>query len=179
MANPLLPVAGLLLFIAAVAGYVWLQRLFATPVERLGKVVYAGDDSAYRMLRDQTLGLRGRPDFIVKRGPHAGIWWSAYSPVEYKSAQQPAAPRPRDVAQLAAYGLLVAQEFGSYPRHGYLIYGDGKPMKVRLGHGAEKQIRLIVKTMRGPRRYPAKLPLDQRCNGCFVRALCPLQATPR
>lgn len=173
-----LPVIGVLVVAVAVLAYRALQRRFATPVERLGKVVYAGDDPAYRMLRDQSTGMRGKPDFVIKRGLHGGIWWSAYSPVEYKTAKRPSAPRARDVAQLAAYGLLVQQEFGCFPRHGYLIYANGPPMKVRLGHAAESQIRRIVKTMRSAHRYPAKVSLDGRCNGCLVRSICPFQAVP-
>lgn len=158
------------------AAYIALQRRFATPIERLGKVAYAGDDPKFRLLHDDGTGLRGRPDFIVKRGPHGGIWWAAYAPVEYKTAKRPAAPRPRDVAQLAAYGLLVQRQFGSYPRWGFLVYADGQPMRIRLGSRAERQVRRLLSTMRSPQRYPATLPLDGRCNGCFMRSTCPLLA---
>ena len=166
--------AGVVVLALAVVGHRVLRRRFGTPIERLGRVVYAGDDPSYRLLRNVSVGLRGRPDFVVKRGPHGGIWWSAYRPVEYKTAARPAAPRARDVAQLAAYGLLLQAEFGSYPRTGYLVYADGKPMKVRLGPAAEREVRRIVTTLRSPARYPAKLPMDSRCRGCIVRTRCPL-----
>jgi predicted RecB family nuclease len=176
MAQLALGLLGLAALVVAVVAYRALQRRFATPVERLGRVVYAGDDPSYRMLYSNGAGLRGRPDFVVKRGPHGGIWWPAYSPVEYKTARRPAAPRPRDVAQLAAYGLLVQQEFGAYPRHGYLLYAGGKPFKVKLGAPAERQIRRILTTLRGPDRYPTTVPVDARCTGCIMRATCPVYA---
>ncbi|MHB8632597.1 MAG: CRISPR-associated protein Cas4 [Thermoplasmatota archaeon] len=167
-------VGGVVVAMTAGAAYLALQSRFATPIERLGKVVYAGDDPGYRLLHSHSAGIRGRPDFIVKRGPHDGLWWSAYRPVEFKTAKRPQAPRARDVAQLAAYGLLVQQTFGSCPRWGYLQYADGQPMRVRLGARTEKQVRRLLSSMRSPDRYPASLPLDGRCRGCFMRASCPL-----
>jgi CRISPR/Cas system-associated exonuclease Cas4 (RecB family) len=165
-----------LVMAGAVAAYWVLQRRVATFAERLGRVVYAGDDASFRMLRNDSVGLRGRPDFVVKRGPHGGIWWSAYRPVEYKTAARPDAPRARDVAQLAAYGLLVQAEFGTYPRTGFIQYADGAPFRIRLGAPAERQIRRILATMRTPDRYPARVPVDPRCSRCLARDRCPIYA---
>lgn len=165
--------------LAAVSAYVVLQRRFATFAERLGRVVYAGDDATFRTLRNDAMGLRGRPDFVIKRGPHGGIWWSAYRPVEYKTAARPQAPRARDVAQLAAYGLLIQQEFGTYPRTGFIQYAEGAPFRVRLGSASERQIRRILATMRSPDRYPARVPTDARCTRCIARDHCPIYAATR
>lgn len=170
--------AGLIVLGAALA-YAILQRRYGTFTDRLGRVVYAGDDTTFRTLRNDILGLRGRPDFVVKRGPHGGIWWSAYRPVEYKTAARPAAPRARDVAQLAAYGLLMQQEFGSYPRTGFIQYADGAPFRIRLGAPAERQIRRILATLRTPDRYPARVPVDARCTHCLARDRCPIYAATR
>lgn len=161
---------------AAVGAYAWLQRRIATPVERLGKVVYMGDDPRHRTLQAPGVGLRGRPDYVVRRGLLQGVLRVRYEPVEYKSAARPQSPRARDVAQLAAYGLLLQAHFRHYPQQGWLVYGDGPPMRVRLGRRTERSIRQLLGTMRGPDRYPARVPSDARCRACPVAARCPMVA---
>ncbi len=93
------------------------------PVHRL---IYSDEKSAKRDdIRSDTLvseryGLTGKPDMIFQ-SPAGGL-----TPVELKSANIGKLPYPRknDLIQLAAYFIIVAEEYGRKPRSGRLVYAD-------------------------------------------------------
>ena len=84
------------------------------------RIVYA-DTGAWkkveRPLFSRRYGLTGKPDYIVtERG--------ATIPVEVKPNRVAPAPRESDTLQLAAYALLVEENFGAMPAYGLLKYRD-------------------------------------------------------
>lgn len=112
------------------------------PIGRLGRVVYV-DDGLHPTLRHPQFAFSGRPDFVVAV---ATLWGTELRPVEYKSGRPPRQPYANHVWQLAGNALLVEALGGTFPRFGYLVYGDERIRKVRLGHKARYE---VVQAIRG------------------------------
>lgn len=62
--------------------------------------------------------LTGRPDYLIREGGQV-------VPVEVKSGPCPSAPYLSHRLQLAAYCLLVEDEYGQAPPYGLIKYRDG------------------------------------------------------
>lgn len=87
------------------------------------KVVYS-DDKAFsncdnHVLTNETLKIKGKPDYILK------TIFGNYIPVELKSSNIKDSDFPRDneVIQLITYFFLVLENYGNVKR-GFLIYND-------------------------------------------------------
>jgi CRISPR-associated exonuclease Cas4 len=90
-----------------------------------GRVVYTDTgawDRCERPLFSRRYLLTGKPDYLVEeRGQIV--------PVEVKSTAPPPQPYRSHVLQLAAYCLLIEEEFGQRPGHG-LIHYQGRTFAV-------------------------------------------------
>lgn len=86
-----------------------------------GRIIYA-DTSRWgpvdKPLYAETLGLTGKPDYLVKHG-------NKVIPVEVKTSRGGQAPYDSHIYQLAAYCLLVEQAYGQRPPYGILHYTEG------------------------------------------------------
>ncbi|MBM4431699.1 MAG: Dna2/Cas4 domain-containing protein, partial [Chloroflexi bacterium] len=108
----------LCLALLGLAALYWSRRQRLEAGLPTGQVVYA-DTGAWqrneRTLFSARHRLAGRPDYIVEeRGQML--------PVEVKPRRLAEQPYAGDVLQLAAYCLLVEEEYGRRPRCGYLKY---------------------------------------------------------
>ncbi len=63
-------------------------------------------------------GLSGRPDAVLLEG-------DVHIPVEVKTGRTPRGPLFSHILQIAAYCLLVEEEYGRAPPYGVIRYGDG------------------------------------------------------
>ena len=86
-----------------------------------GRVVYA-DTSAWRAtnkpLFSEYYQLAGKPDYLVRQGRQT-------IPVEVKSSLAPQeGPRRSHILQLAAYCLLVEENYSQRPKYGIVKYAD-------------------------------------------------------
>ncbi|MDR1705350.1 MAG: CRISPR-associated protein Cas4 [Clostridiales bacterium] len=99
-----------------------------------------------RLLRSERHGLTGKPDYIFKRGRRM-------IPVELKSGALNGAgvPYEGDVMQLAAYFIIIKDEFGRKPRQGRLIYSD----TMFIIKNRWRLRRRLLKTLRGMREMLA------------------------
>jgi len=85
-----------------------------------GRVVYVDSrdwEEVPAPLRAPRYRLVGRPDYLLRNG-------QAIIPVEVKPARRAVRPYEADLLQLAAYCLLVEEEYGISPPHGLLVYAD-------------------------------------------------------
>lgn len=85
-----------------------------------GRVIYADTgawDRCERPLFSRRYLLTGKPDYLVDDR-------RATIPVEVKSTLSPPAPYRSHVLQLAAYCLLVEEEYGQSPPYGIIKYRD-------------------------------------------------------
>jgi len=135
-----------------------------------GKVVYA-DTGAWqrceRPLFSQRYRLSGRPDYLVEeRG--------RIVPVEVKPSREASEPYEGDVLQLAAYCLLVEEDYGQRARYGYLKY---RRAVFRIDYTGSLHRRLLSELDRMRRDFRARdvAPSHEeprRCLGCGHREHC-------
>ncbi len=166
----------LLYFIAALAllgGFlIWLgargRKRAGLPS---GKVVYSDTGIRRKLekpLYDRSLGLTGRPDYLVEKG-------DLLIPVEVKSTPAPPVPYDSHVLQLAAYCLLVERQMGKRAPYGWLRYAN---RTVRIDFTPQLQDRLLellAEIRRAERRGGLPDRSHQspaRCRACGFREIC-------
>ena len=155
----------------------WLRRSTGLPTERrrLTPTVVASDTGAGRSvtLRDPALGLRGRPDYLIREGGEGGD--AAVVPVEVKPSRHSRRLYESDAVQLGAYLLaLRATHADRAARHGYVRYA-GRTFRVELTAALEARVREIVAAVRAGRSAAVvhrSHDVPARCRNCPVREAC-------
>ena len=109
-----------------------------------------------RPLRSRRYGLVGRPDYLVQTRDRGR---SFVVPVEVKSRRRPAQPYASHILQLAAYCLLVEDNFDAAPPYGLLRYADAT-LQIRVLEAAAEIVhsRFAPPRARYCRRDPAGAP---------------------
>jgi len=69
-----------------------------------------------KLLKSRKRGISGRPDLILSENGY-------HIPVEIKSGRIPKGPYFSHILQLAAYGIIMEEEYGKRPPYGYIKYG--------------------------------------------------------
>ena len=134
------------------------------------RIVYA-DTGAWkkveRPLFSRRYGLTGKPDYIVaERG--------ATIPVEVKPNRVAPAPRESDTLQLAAYALLIEENFGAAPAYGLLKYRDAV-FQVELTDELRARLLDTLAAMRhdfAARDVARSHAEPRRCHACGYRDEC-------
>jgi CRISPR-associated exonuclease Cas4 len=136
----------------------------------VGRVVY-DDTGAWQEcpipLFSQRYLLAGKPDYIVARGDHL-------IPVEVKPRRVARRPYLSDVLQLAAYCLLIEENFEQTPPYAILKYAtDTFPMEY-----TPQLRRQLLTTMESMRRDLTNAEVapnhhsPRRCRACGYREHC-------
>jgi len=111
---------GVALLLLGLAVLLWTRRRWASSGLPHGRIVYS-DTGAWERVQEPLYSRRhrltGRPDYLVQAG-------ETVVPVEVKSGRAPSEPYPGHLLQLAAYCLLVEEQFGARPPHGLIHYDD-------------------------------------------------------
>ncbi|MCI4352848.1 MAG: hypothetical protein L3K14_05605 [Thermoplasmata archaeon] len=144
-----------------------LPMLFAADRVRL--------DPRYRppnaTLIDPTLGLSGRPDFVIERRNGEVV------PVEYKSTHlfvgyHESHGRTFDVIQSIAECRLVHVAFGRRPTQGIILYGDAAGdgeregwVQIPYGEAEERWLQVAVNQIRSD-GIRAPVPAERNCANC-------------
>lgn len=108
-----------------------------------GKIVYADPGlwgKAEKPLYDGTLGLTGKPDYLVKKN-------GLTIPVEVKSMWAPPSPYDSHRLQLGAYCLLVDRSMGKRPPYGLLRYRN-RTFKIPFTSSFEEEVVEILDEIR-------------------------------
>ncbi len=111
--------------------------------------------------------LTGKPDYIVEEN-------GALIPVEVKPNRVASAPRESDVMQLAAYGLLIAENYGAMPAYGLLKYRD-TVFRVEFTDAVRNQLFDVMDAMRQDLEMDDIAPSHadpRRCRACGYRDAC-------
>ena len=151
--------------------YLWSRRLREESGVPAGDIIYTDtgmwfpNDSA---LHAADLRLVGKPDYLVETADGEII------PVEVKSGNAPAEPWDGHVLQLAAYCLLVEENYGKRPFYGILQYKD-RAFAIDYTPELEDNLLNTLAAMRDDALY-ADIPRDhddpQRCAHCSMNATC-------
>ena len=139
-----------------------------------GTVVYQDTEemeAPERPLRSRRYGLVGRPDYLV-RTREGGRRFVV--PVEVKSRRRPAQPYASHILQLAAYCLLVEDNFDAAPPYGLLRYADAT-LQIPYTDELRRRVLDAADEIRQARRAPdVRRSHDEprRCASCGYRSAC-------
>lgn len=117
-----------------------------------GRVIYTdtgGWRRPERALFSRDLLLTGRPDYLVDEGREiipVEVKPSTHS-VEDKSSSAPKQPYDSHIIQLAAYCLLVEEEYGRRPPYGIIKYAD-RAFEIDYTPGMENELLSTLEDMR-------------------------------
>jgi len=135
-----------------------------------GRIIYTdtrGWGKPEKPLYDPTLGLTGKPDYLVERD-------EKIIPVEVKSGRAPAAPYDSHIFQLAAYCLLVEKTYHKRPPYGIIHYSN-RDFSVDYTAGLESALLELLAGMHrsGQRKdVPRSHSECTRCIKCGFRTTC-------
>lgn len=134
-----------------------------------GRVIYADTDPTHheRPLFSRRYLLSGKPDYLVERKGQK-------IPVEVKSAACPPTPYRSHVLQLAAYCLLVEEEYHQAPAYGIIKYRD-EALNVDYTPELRAQLLTTLATMRDDLVATEVAPNHanpNRCRRCGYRQDC-------
>jgi CRISPR-associated exonuclease Cas4 len=126
-------------------------------------------DDKTKILQSDRYKIRGRPDYILKNN-------SDIIPVEVKTGRVPRGPHFSHILQLAAYFVLVEENFGQRPPYGLIRYGKEKEVKIDYDKKLEDlilnkitEMRQCVKSGTAHRNHRRK----NKCIYCSRRQSCP------
>lgn len=125
-------------------------------------------DNSSKMLSSQKYGLRGRPDYILKK--EEGL-----VPVEIKTGRTPKGPLFSHIMQLASYCLLVEENYNSQPPYGIIKYStieheieyDEDLKKILISKLDD--MRELLKSGKAHRNHNR----ESKCRFCSRREICP------
>lgn len=162
--------AFVLLILALLFWFISLKNRAAAGLPE-GKIIYSDDGSWIPLnepLYSGDFNLVGRPDYLVNRTDGTII------PVEIKSSLAPVEPWEGHVLQLAAYCLLVKENFGIRPPFGILQYQD-QAYAVEYNFELEEELLVLLEDMQ---EDAIEIELDRnhddwfRCEGCHFNQNC-------
>jgi CRISPR-associated exonuclease Cas4 len=132
-------------------------------------LAYNDDSTSSDLLKDDTTGIRGRPDQII-------IFENEVVPVEQKTGKIPSQPHFSHKLQVYAYLHLVSKITNNQLNYGILRYGDDAIHKISWGDGESK---VLMKQLKEIQRLMveggAKRDHDRpgKCRNCSRRHRCP------
>ena len=164
--------SGYVLALAAVAFLGWLYfraRAGKSPVPA-GEIVFQDTEQIELLepLVSHTLRLTGKPDYLIRTT-------EGLVPVEVKSrACGDRGPYEGEVAQVAAYCLLVEDVFGEPVPYGVLQFAD---REVRVPFTAKRREKVLavlaeMRALDGAADVARSHESPARCRGCGMRAGC-------
>ena len=117
-------------------------------------------------LFSKRLRLVGRPDRLIKQG-------NLVIPDEWKSSKRVSEGHR---LQLGTYFLLIEEEFGVRPPHGFIVLGDGTREKVKNTDALRSEVLAVAEKIREHRRkLEEEIPVSQslaKCRACGQRSIC-------
>ncbi len=140
------------------------------------RVVYSdtgGWQEVAEPLFSERYGLTGRPDYVVRN--REGL-----VAVEVKPLRRSAEPYESDLMQLAAYCLLLEEDWQEQPSYGLLRYAD-KTFRIEWTEELRDELLATLDEMRELMHQPAilgePLPVPQhdmtvRCRACGFHYIC-------
>ncbi len=151
--------------------YRWSQRLRQKSGVPIGDIIYTDTGMWFpndSPLHAADLRLVGKPDYLVEQADGSII------PVEIKSGRAPDEPWEGHVLQLAAYCLLVEENYGKRPSYGILQYKDSA-FAIDYTPELEEDLLDTIANMQEDAHHPIP-PRDhddwKRCAHCAVNPAC-------
>jgi CRISPR-associated exonuclease Cas4 len=134
-----------------------------------GSIEYVdGMDGESESFYSERYGLRGRPDYILKKDGNL-------IPVEVKTGRTPRGPLFSHILQLAAYCLLIEDKYNNPPPYGIIKYSEAEH-EIEYDGGLKKiilskivEMKEIMRTGEAHRNHKR----ESKCRSCSRRKVCP------
>ncbi len=151
--------------------YLWSQRVRQKSGVPAGEIIYTDTGMWFpnnSALHAADLRLVGKPDYLVEQADGSII------PVEIKSGRAPTEPWEGHVLQLAAYCLLVEENYGKRPSYGILQYKD-VAFSIEYTPELEEDLLNIIADMQDDAHHP--IPSRdhnnwKKCTHCSINHAC-------
>ncbi len=166
-----------LLFLAGILAVIAIILLWHANKQRsqsgipLGRIVYDDSGARKRLLErplfEPTLGITGKPDYLVENK-------GQLIPVEVKSSAAPAQPYDNHIMQLAAYCYLVDKTLHRRPTHGIIRYRN-RSFAMDYTEELEASFLALVSELRQVEKdgeADRSHNIQARCMGCGYRSSC-------
>jgi CRISPR-associated exonuclease Cas4 len=150
------------------------QRATGFRATRGGTRIVASDTGVVPsiVLRDPSLGLRGKPDYVLEQDVEDR---RALVPLELKPTRRGRRVYESDAVQVGAYLLLLRAVYGKRAApFGYVRYSTGT-FRIELTSELERRVRGIVAAIRGSRQAAVihrSHAVPARCANCAMRPHC-------
>jgi CRISPR-associated exonuclease Cas4 len=117
-------------------------------------------------LTSRRLGLSGRPDRLIRAG-------GMVIPEEWKSSRR---VWPSHRAQMGVYFLLVEDQLGVRPTHGFIVLGDGARHRIENTEELRAWVLDLAGRIRAARARVGEVipvePKPRQCRLCGMRGHC-------
>ncbi|AMV40235.1 Dna2/Cas4 domain-containing protein [Planctomyces sp. SH-PL62] len=117
-------------------------------------------------LKSRRYGLIGRPDRLIRQG-------GTIIPEEWKSSRT---VRPWHLAQMGVYFLLIEEELGVIPPHGFIVCGNGTRHRIDNSEELRAWVLDLASGIRSARAaIAAPIPVQPKagqCRPCGMRVYC-------
>ncbi len=164
-------IIGLMLLLLATAVWLWARGLQQQTGLPGGDVIYTDSGTWFRNdkpLYANDVRLVGKPDYIIEQKDGTII------PVELKSSRAPDEPYDGHVLQLAAYCLLIEENYNIRPDYGIIQYKD-KTFSIDYTEELEDDLLDLLEEMNDG-LYADDVERDhndwRKCAKCGVRNRC-------
>ena len=165
-----------MLLSALALSFFYLSRMASSRVRSLrqkngippGEVIYSDLDRPAQPLYSRSLALSGKPDYLVRDKKGSVI------PVEIKSGRA-IQPHRGHIMQLAAYCLLVEENYNVAVPYGILVYADKVQHKIEIDPHLRSDLLSTMAEMRcalesgSPERGHSQ---RKRCRSCSFYRSC-------
>jgi CRISPR/Cas system-associated exonuclease Cas4 (RecB family) len=163
--------AGMLIAVGVVS--VIVAWLLSRTTGLRGDVTVIAADAGYlpsETLRDATLRIRGRPDYLVRDRSTGKVY-----PIEVKPTRDAVELYESDAVQLAAYMLLTEKRYGAeFAGYGVVRYRSTE-FRVPLTAELKRRCAGAAEAIRAARRATAihrSHEVRAKCWACGVRSVC-------
>jgi CRISPR-associated exonuclease Cas4 len=164
-------ILGAVLFLLTIGVWLWSRDQRAQTGLPDGDIIYTDSNTWFQnaeSLVAQSLKLVGRPDYLIQEDDGTIV------PVELKSGKAPTVPHEGHVLQLAAYCVLVMENYQVRPEYGIIQYKD-RAFAVDFTSELEEDLYDLLTDMRET-MIMGDADRDhndwQRCRRCGLRTAC-------
>lgn len=162
---------GSVLFLLTIGVWLWSRDQREKTGLPEGEVIYTDTNTWFQNAESlvvRSLQLVGKPDYLIQESDGSII------PVEIKSGKAPTTPHEGHVLQLAAYCVLVLENYQVRPQYGIIQYKDSA-FAVDFTEDLEEDVYDLLTEMRET-LFAAQADRDhddwQRCRRCGLRSAC-------
>lgn len=176
MDEPLNSILTALMLLALALSFFYLSRVTSSSARSMrrkngipqGQVIYSDLDRPAHVLYSPSMALSGKPDYIVRDEEGRLI------PVEIKSGRA-IQPRRGHILQLAAYCLLIEENYSMDVPYGIIVYCDKVQHKIEFDGHLRSDLLMTLKQMRSALKnhsLPRGHSQRQKCRSCSFSQSC-------